>query len=390
MIIFAESYFQRKDYPMQITRPDFYKEFSCIAGACPDTCCAGWQIMIDEKSLKKYKKFKGAFRNRLHNDIDWSEQAFRQYNHRCAFLNEENLCDIYSEAGPDMLCDTCRKYPRHIEEFEGLREYSLSLSCPEAARIFLSHKNKISFVTREVPSKEETYEEFDYFLFTALMDTRDYLFSIIQNRDVSIKLRHQKLLACAHDFQLALDKNELFQWEDIRARHEKSGFGKDFQDKVQGWISDSSLLELRKQIWQTVIPQMEVLRPDWHEYLKETLVPLYTSYHNICDTFCAAYPNWEIQEEQLLLYWIYTYFCGAVYDGQIFAKVKMAVVCTFMIHELAVGTYLKNGGSFSFDEMVSICYRFSRELEHSDLNLNKFEELMDEAECFEFRELLML
>ena len=108
---------------MQITRPDFYKEFSCIAGSCPDTCCAGWQIMIDEKSLKKYKKFKGTFRNRLHNDIDWSEQAFRQYDRCCAFLNEENLCDIYSEAGPDMLCDTCRKYPRHIEEFEGLREY---------------------------------------------------------------------------------------------------------------------------------------------------------------------------------------------------------------------------------------------------------------------------
>ncbi len=37
---------------MQITRPDFYKEFSCIAGSCPDTCCAGWQIMIDKKSLK--------------------------------------------------------------------------------------------------------------------------------------------------------------------------------------------------------------------------------------------------------------------------------------------------------------------------------------------------
>lgn len=110
---------------MQITFPAFYKEFSCIAGACPDTCCAGWQIMIDDRSLKKYRHFKGAFRNRLHNDIDWKEQAFRQYDHRCAFLNEENLCDIYSETGLDMLCDTCRKYPRHIEEFEGLREYSL-------------------------------------------------------------------------------------------------------------------------------------------------------------------------------------------------------------------------------------------------------------------------
>lgn len=54
---------------MEITRPDYYKEFSCIAGACPDTCCAGWQIVIDDKSLKKYKRVKGTFRNRLHNDI---------------------------------------------------------------------------------------------------------------------------------------------------------------------------------------------------------------------------------------------------------------------------------------------------------------------------------
>lgn len=159
---------------MQITKPTFYKEFSCIAGACPDTCCAGWQIMIDEKSLQKYRRFKGPFRNRLHNDIDWKEHSFYQYDKRCAFLNEDNLCDIYSEAGKDMLCDTCRKYPRHIEEFEGLREYSLSLSCPEAARIFLSHKEKITFFTREVAAPEETFDDFDYFLFTALMDTRDY------------------------------------------------------------------------------------------------------------------------------------------------------------------------------------------------------------------------
>ena len=73
---------------MQITRPDYYKKFSCIADACPDTCCAGWQIVIDDKSLKKYRHFKGTFRNRLHNDIDWKEQIFRQYNRRCVFFND--------------------------------------------------------------------------------------------------------------------------------------------------------------------------------------------------------------------------------------------------------------------------------------------------------------
>ena len=386
---------------MQITRPVFYKEFSCIAGACPDTCCAGWQIMIDDKSLRKYRRFRGPFRNRLHNDIDWKEQAFRQYEHRCAFLNEENLCDMYSEAGKDMLCDTCRKYPRHIEEFEGLREYSLSLSCPEAARIFLSHKEKIAFVTKEIPSSDETYDDFDYLLFTALMDTRDYFFSVIQDRTVPVRLRCQKLLACAHDFQLSLDKNELFQWEEIRKRHQKSGMGSEFQSHIRKWChsraeGNRELLDLSTQIWRSIIPQMEVLRPGWHDFLRDTLSPLYTSCKSdaellaLYDAFAADYPDWTIQEEQLLLYWIYTYFCGAVYDDQIFAKVKMAVVCTFMIHALAVGTYLKNGRHFSFEELVSISYRFSRELEHSDPNLNEFEELMDEESVFKFKNLLLL
>lgn len=45
-------------------------------------------------------------------------------------MNEENLCDIYTEAGKKMLCKTCTRYPRHYEEYENLREISLSLSCP--------------------------------------------------------------------------------------------------------------------------------------------------------------------------------------------------------------------------------------------------------------------
>ena len=40
---------------MKYTVPDYYQDFECIAGDCPDTCCAGWQIVIDKKSQKKYK-----------------------------------------------------------------------------------------------------------------------------------------------------------------------------------------------------------------------------------------------------------------------------------------------------------------------------------------------
>ena len=226
---------------MQYTFPNYYKEFSCIAGACPDTCCAGWQIVIDDQTLKKYQHFKGPFRNRLHNDIDWKEHVFRQYNRRCAFLNEENLCDIYTEAGPEMFCRTCRNYPRHIEEFEGLREISLSLSCPEAARILLSQKEKVHFITKEKKTKEEVYDDFDYFLFTALMDTRDMLIDIIQDRTVPMQKRLWKLLAAAHDFQLCVNKNELFKWEEMRKRHEDSGYGDRFCSKIYSRINADNI-----------------------------------------------------------------------------------------------------------------------------------------------------
>ena len=46
---------------MRYLKPHFYDKFVCTAGDCPDTCCAGWQIMIDDASLEKYKNVQGEF-----------------------------------------------------------------------------------------------------------------------------------------------------------------------------------------------------------------------------------------------------------------------------------------------------------------------------------------
>ena len=143
---------------MLYIRPDYYTEFHCTASACEDTCCAGWQIVIDKKSLKKYKTVKGSFRRRLRRGTDWKEQVFRQKEEkRCAFLNDENLCDLYTALGNANLCRTCRRYPRHIEEFEGVREITLSLSCPEVAKILMQHTAPVTFQTAET-ARQETYE----------------------------------------------------------------------------------------------------------------------------------------------------------------------------------------------------------------------------------------
>ena len=163
---------------MLYTVPDYYKEFRCTADKCPDTCCAGWQIVIDKQSLELYKKLRGKFRWRILRSVDWTKSVFRQdEKKRCAFLNEDNLCDLYTACGEKSLCKTCKQYPRHIEEFEGVREITLSISCPEVARILMERKTPVTFRSYEKEGEEE-YEDFDPFLFSILEDARKEMIAI--------------------------------------------------------------------------------------------------------------------------------------------------------------------------------------------------------------------
>ena len=50
---------------MILRTPSFYKDFKCIAGACPDSCCQGWEVDADEKSLEYYKTLSGEIRQKI-------------------------------------------------------------------------------------------------------------------------------------------------------------------------------------------------------------------------------------------------------------------------------------------------------------------------------------
>ena len=117
--------------------PDYYKDFQCIADRCKDSCCIGWEIMIDSKSYKKYQNVKGEFHDRLMKGIDHAETPAFHLDHRdrCVFLNQKNLCDIYIELGEDALCEICTQHPRFHNEYGNIRQTGLGMACEEAARL---------------------------------------------------------------------------------------------------------------------------------------------------------------------------------------------------------------------------------------------------------------
>lgn len=352
--------------------PNYYKEFFCIADRCEATCCAGWQIVVDEESLKKYKKVTGEFKQRIKDGVDFKEGVFYQKSgKRCAFLNEQNLCDMYTVLGEEAFCETCRRYPRHIEEFENVREFTLSASCPEAARILLSQKEPITFYEAEVEAEEEEFEDFDPMVYEKLLEARGKMLVFLQNRSIPIRERATGLWDFIELFQEKMDEGSLFAEKDV------------YQNLIPR--NPETSYEEAKALF-ALLHHLEVLADDWEETLFDAEQVLYSagraSYEKQKEAFGAwkeeYLPDWDIMQEQLLVYFLYTYFCGAVYDEYVASKVKMAVCSVFYIEELAVALWIKNGQSLSLQEVIRIVYRYSRELEHSDENLCTIDRIMEE------------
>ena len=381
---------------MLYTIPDYYKEFHCIAEQCEDTCCAGWQIVIDEKSLKKYKKLQGGFRRRLQRSINWKQKVFRQDKEkRCAFLNSENLCDLYTACGENSLCKTCKLYPRHIEEFESVREVTLSISCPEVARILMERKEPVRFLSYEKEGEEE-YEDFDPFFFSILEDARKAMIEILQNRNLPLRNRVVLILGMAHDMQGRINRQEMFDCFSVIEKYTGESaktyvksyveqIKKDLEssDKIKTKKYQKDLLEITRELFDKQY-ELELLRKEWDMLLQETEVTLYTVGEKDYQKKEKEFQVWmqektemDIHLEQLLVYFLFTYFPGAVYDGELYAKVQMAVYCTWMIREFWLAKWIKNGKNIDLEEMIDIVYRFSREVEHSDENLKRVEKIME-------------
>lgn len=142
-----------------LVRPSFVTNFSCIGGECEDSCCYGWNIHIDKQSYKKTLAHtdlkilaKTALKKIKKSEQVWAKAVLND-DGACGFLDENKLCQIHAKAGEALLSHTCKTYPRVAHMKDGDRYESLSLSCPEAARVILLKPNAFHFERMEVNHK---------------------------------------------------------------------------------------------------------------------------------------------------------------------------------------------------------------------------------------------
>ena len=331
-----------------------YDKFKCIADKCPKSCCIGWQIMIDEDSLENYKNHDGVFTDRFKSSVDYAEECFYQHDTRCNMLNDNGLCDLQSTLGEDFLCDTCRLYPRHIEEYQDLREHLLSLSCPEVTRMVISPDYDFEMLETKDASFDdaEDFEDYDFLLFDQLEFAREKMIEVACAKSIPLQERMSMVASMAFELQVLFDEGDVLIMSDLEC------------DKVKDFGETGIRPDYDYMIKSLdVLIGMEVLETSWTDKTIETRD--YWKKHDVNSNEWNEFLNpdsyTEFVFEKIFKSLLYSYFCGSVYDGEIYARAMIAVISTRWIMMI-----LKATG----EDLAKTIYLYSREVEHSDDNVN--------------------
>lgn len=384
---------------MKIRVPDYYKDFKCIADKCEDTCCAGWEVDVDDDSYEYYKNVTGPFGDRIKSVMvpptEEEEACFTLNNGRCPFLNDNNLCDLYTELGEDKLCDTCTNYPRFIEEYGSLREIGIALSCKTAGELILKSDKKVTFELTENDEMVSTYNDIDPELYMMLMASRKTAFDIAQNRDFDIVMRYCLVLEYAKDIQDMIDKGTLSKIMNIKNNYSNEEYLRERTKTFnilhnEEYTRYSYIYEYLK-----IFDDFEIINKSWTDMVNHEKEYMYEQssneeYKSRYNRFEQYYHEKEYEYEQLLVYFIFRYYLKAVNDDDVFSKVKMAVVSFLIIKDLDVLRFCDNEGSLSFEEQVDIMHIYSREIEHSYENFEKLSLMLSEDERFSYHVLISL
>ncbi|WP_194190890.1 flagellin lysine-N-methylase [Clostridium chrysemydis] len=374
---------------MKFKVPDYFNEFSCIGGACEDTCCAGWEIVIDDKTFNKYKNVKGDFKKILDENIIKSDEdnVFRLKEENCFFLNNEKMCEIYKNLGEEYLCHTCKEFPRVTEEFLDVRESLLSLSCPEASRIILSEPREIKFKIKDIDEEIIEDSNIERGVLDDFLNCREVIFKLLERKDISFNKRLVLILNFSNEIQNKIDLGDMDEIKDVIRDYLDNEVIVEILKETdrENFKKESNTLKsiLNTYIDLNHINSNDILKLNSaSNYLKENE----KNYLNNYKKFDEAFKENLFIFESLINYFVFRYFMKCIFDYDMSSKVKFAIISTTLIKELSIIEYLKRG-NLNKEDVITIARNYSKDIEHSDENVESLFESFETKDLFNIENL---
>ena len=339
---------------MKVYEPDYASRFQCLAGACPDTCCKDWEIIIDGETLQKYRALPGAFGDEVRAALTVDEEGdtmFRLQDGHCPLVSEDGLCRIQLAYGEEALCKTCRAHPRFWEEYGAAKELTLSISCPAAAQLLLTHDGPVTFTVREDGEPISGCNDLDPELYLSLRKARQTAIGIAQNRSLCIPDRLALELLFTARLQTLLDEKKYARLDSLLARFSTP-------DACRRELSRARRLRAKKSsffpCW-LLLNNMEHLTPEFPRLLDS--LPAREPAQPFDEAFSDAF-------EHLTVYFLWRWFLKASVDGKVLPRVES---CVF--HVLCIAALFSAQETKDMQALTRLSGLYSKEVEHSEENL---------------------
>ncbi len=308
---------------MRIEYPDYYEKFHCLAEKCPDTCCKDWEVDVDEDTFYYYRVQEGELGEKLNRLL--REEGEAKYiplgaDRRCPFLREDRLCEICAALGEEGLSQTCQEYPRYYMGIGDYEQIDLSLSCLEVGRLLFTGQGPVRY--RRSEDGEEPWE-------TLGPEEKEKLADILRQRDELL----QKLMT---EDEAGLPFSVLPD------------------DRV-----DAELLQR--------IPRLELLDTEGADLIGRVC----TDYARIREQEAAFRSRYDDLLQRLFrrfaVYLVYRYAIDSYYEDM--QAVHRMWQRSLRLLLLLCVSYEQREGAFGIGVMIRLAHSFSRQIEHSDENL---------------------
>jgi len=309
---------------MELSYPAYYDQFSCLAGACPDSCCKEWEVEVDGEAAERYRQLPGELGQRLRTVLRKEDgYTFMTIeNGRCPMWRQDGLCRIHAQLGHDALCQTCRDYPRLRHDYGDFQELGLELSCPEAARLIFSDEQQI--LTQTLPGGDAP--DYDMQLMDILKTSRAEFLAFLDKGACDIPQTLAVLLLYGYEVQNWIDGGQPAQLVsqsclELAAQCKGQGNLKEFVD----YFKD---LEILTQRWQARLDS----------------APMVLSFSE--------------KLRHLVRYGVRRYWLQAVSDYDLVCRVKLIIISCILVDAL--------GG-----DMTQTAQLYSKEIENDPENVER-------------------
>lgn len=296
-----------------------YEKFRCIAEKCPDSCCKGWEVDVDEDSARQYLAMEGDLGDRLRQVLKTENgQSYMVLEDgRCPMWRQDGLCRIQAEKGHDALCCVCQEYPRLYIDFGDFAQWGLELSCPEAARLIFEG---LTVREENVPGGE--FPEYDEEVMEILQKSRAEVLGFWKNTELTIPHALAVTLLYAHQIQSALDGGQYAPLV------------------VEACLSDLPRFAGAGEVAPlfSFFQELEILTDTWQKRLNQ-----------------PKNGRWDDKLRILAEYLIRRYWLQAVWDFDLVCRVKFMVSACILVNAL--------GG-----DTVETAQLFSKEIENDPDN----------------------